>query len=350
MAKHLYTVTVNAEPQDGVAIRYQYRTTECTLTCSHKAVKLEFSMGTKKDAADPAFFDGDLVKDAMRKMYLLHAMVCDSRLWIETITVTCGADSAEFDKATAGFPFLFTTMNAWELRLPGSWREQSFLEAVLTPTKSATDNDARYACLYSFFNGAGKTYEIDKFTCYWTAMNAHYNYIYSQDRHAQAGDAECMRHLLRKLDIGQNISSRADRNETYKTNFGKMKSCLRGFTMEELEEIYQELYAMRVIRGAVPQRDRGQLYEHLHRCINAKAYADRERRKSSEPINEELSQISAWGFMLLDYAYYMRCKYFHGNKATVLFSAINDREISALRCLNVFLGNYLKEAIPEMFR
>ena len=52
----------------------------------------------------------------------------------------------------------------------------------------------------------------------------------------------------------------------------------------------------------------------------------------------------------MDYAYYMRCKYLHGNKATVLFSAANDPEISAFRCLNVFLGNYLRNVIPEMFR
>ena len=106
---------------------------------------------------------------------------------------------------------------------------------------------------------------------------------------------------------------------------------------------------MRLIRGAVPARERGRLYKHLHRCINAREYAERERRNSTAPINETRSQISAWGFLLLDYAYYMRCKYFHGNKTTVLFSAVNDREICALRCLNVFLGNYLREAIPAMF-
>ena len=349
MAKYLYTITVNAVPEAGVTIDYKYRSVLCTLSCSPGTARLEYTMSTKKDISTPAFFEGDLVKDALRKMYLLHAMVCDSRLWIETITVTCGEESAVFDKASDGFPFLFSMLTARELALPESWQEKPFLEAVLTPTKSATDNDARFACLYSFLNGVGKSYEIDRFTCYWTAMNAHYNYIYHQDKHTQGGDADCMRHLLQKLDCGQAISSRADRNEHYKTNFGMLKSCLQGFSMEELEDIYQELYAMRLIRGAVPARERGHLYKHLHRCINAREYAERERRNSTAPINETRSQISAWGFLLLDYAYYMRCKYFHGNKTTVLFSAVNDREICALRCLNVFLGNYLREAIPAMF-
>lgn len=79
---------------------------------------------------------------------------------------------------------------------------------------------------------------------------------------------------------------------------------------------------------------RDDLREHLTNCIN----------RGSKP------RLSAWGFLLLDYAYYMRCKYFHGSKATILFTGFNDREIAAFRCLNVFLGNYLREAIPGMFR
>ena len=345
MAKHHYQIIVNNPPEDGVTLDYKYGGTACTLTCSKDCAQLCFTMTTKKDIHDPEFFQSKLVKDGLRKMYLLHAMAMDSRLWIETITVERSGESSAYNKDTPEFPFLYSMLRCKELKLPEKWREAQFLRTVLDRPKSETDNDARYACLFSFLAGTGKRYETEKFTCYWTAMNAHYNYVAARTNSGKTGDAPCIGHLLGLLGAGRQISSRADRNEKYKTNFGMMKSCLRGFSPQELEEIYRELYDMRTTWGAVPSTDRGQLYGHLHRCINPAEYA-----AERDPINENRSQISAWGFLLLDYAYYMRCKYLHGNKATVLFSAANDPEISAFRCLNVFLGNYLREAIPEMFR
>lgn len=348
MAKYSYTVTVNAVPEAGRTIEYKYRSTPCVLTCSKGAVQLRFEMGVKKKISQPAFFSEDLVKDAMRKMYLMHAMVFDGRLWIDTITVTRGDEAAVYDKETSQFPFLFSMLTSSELKLPDSWRDDAFLTEVLTRPKSAADDDARFACLFSFLAGAGKRYEIEKFTCYWTAMNAHYNYLYSCYRAERArrgknadrsSDSACIGALMRVLGCGEKLSNQRERNEIYKGLYGAMKVCLQNYSMEELEQLYIELYEVRRSPGFVPDRGtvmREDLRTQLEKCLS--------RDGTCKPT------LSAWGFLLLDYAYHMRCKYFHGNKATILFTGFNDREIAAFRCLNVFLGNYLRQAIPEMFR
>lgn len=349
MAKYSYIVTVNTPVMEGRTIEYKYRNTLCTLVCANGAAELHFQMGVKKDISQPEFFSEDLVKDAMRKMYLMHAMVFDGRLWIKTITVTRGDETVVYDKEAPHFPFLYSMLTASELRLPQSWREEEFLREVLTRPKSGADDDARFACLFSFLAGAGKRYEIEKFTCYWTAMNAHYNYLYStykancseQDRQraGRGGDADCIGALMRVLGCGQRLTSQRERNETYKGLYGAVKVCLQGYTTEELEQLYRELYEVRMEPGYVPDRGtvmRQDLRDHLNNCLN--------RDSNRKPT------LSAWGFLLLEYAYHMRCKYLHGNKATILFTGFNDREIAAFRCLNVFLGNYLREAIPEMFR
>lgn len=343
MAKYSYTVTFNDAPEAGRTIEYKYRSTPCSLTCAKGRAQLRFGMSVKKDIDKPEFFSVDLVKDAMRKMYLMHAMAFDGRLWIRTITVTRGDETAVYDKEASHFPFLYSMLKAAELKLPQSWQDEAFLTEVLTRPKSAADDDARFACLFSFLAGAGKTLEIEKFTCYWTAMNAHYNYLYScyqanltDKKSGKGGDSHCIGALMRVLGCGERLPSKNDRNETYKTQYGAMKACLQNYTLEELEAMYKELYEVRMEPGYVPDRGsvmRDDLREHLTNCIN----------RGSKPT------MSAWGFLLLDYAYYMRCKYFHGNKATILFTGFNDREVAALRCLNVFLGNYLREAIPGMF-
>lgn len=346
MAKYSYTVTVNAAPEAGRTIEYKYRSTSCALTCAKGAAELRFEMGVKKEIGKPEFFSEDLVKDAMRKMYLMHAMAFDGRLWIRTITVTRGDETAVYDDTAPHFPFLYSMLTSAELKLPQSWRDEAFLTKVLTRSKSAADDDARFSCLFSFLAGAGKRYEIEKFTCYWTAMNAHYNYLYScyranlkDKKPGRGGDSDCIGALMRVLGCGERLSSQKERNETYKGLYGAMKVCLQNYTTEELEQLYQELYEVRMEPGFVPDRGtvmRDDLRAHLDKCLNR----DDKRRAT----------LSAWGFLLLEYAYHMRCKYFHGNKATILFTGFNDREIAAFRCLNVFLGNYLREAIPGMFR
>lgn len=350
MAKHTYCVSINRVPIFRDPIEYTFRRTACTLACSKDAAAVRFTMGVEKSFEDLISFRVDLVKDAMRKMYLLHAMRFDARLRVRAVTVTIDGESKTYEQGYPGFPFLYSMLTTRSLKLPESWHDREFLTTVLTAPKSRSDNDPRYACLFSFLAGTGKIYEIEKFTCYWTALNAHYNYL--MDCHKQelarrngvashddlprskrinGGDSICLGALMRVLGCGEALSPQSDRNGAYKSQYGAMKSLLRSYDRDSLHTLYADLLAHRQDIGWVPE---GPLREHLLECFS----------RPGRPA------FSAWGFLLLDYAYYMRCNYLHGSKATILFSAANDPEIAAFRALNVFLGEYLKEAIPGMFR
>ena len=131
MAKHTYSVCINRIPASREPIEYKFRQTACTLTCAKDAAAVRFSMGTKKTFDDLISFRVDLVKDAMRKMYLLHAMRFDSRLRVRSITVTIDGESKTYEQGYPGFPFLYSMLTAKSLGLPESWRDQAFLTAVL---------------------------------------------------------------------------------------------------------------------------------------------------------------------------------------------------------------------------
>ena len=60
--------------------------------------------------------------------------------------------------------------------------------------------------------------------------------------------------------------------------------------------------------------------------------------------------ITFYGFILCEYAYYLRCKYFHGNRTITLLSTYNEREVCILRLLCYFLDRFLIENIPGMFK
>ena len=344
--KHTYPVTINRLPASREPIEYKFRQTKCVLTCSKDAASVRFEMSTLKTHEDLITFRVDLVKDAMRKMYLLHAMRFDSRLRVRSVTVTIDGEARVYEQGCPGFPFLYSMLTAKTLGLPESWQDRGFLTTVLTATKSKTDNDPRYACLFSFLAGTGKVYESEKFICYWTAVNALYNHVLESARpfYAQAmgveryedlsrkkqilsGDAVGIGTLLRLTGSGQGLGSQSERNE-HKPQYGKIKSLLRHIPREEFPALYRQLLAHRDDPSWFPE---GPLGDHLWECCAR-------------------SGSTAWGFMTLDYAYYIRCNYLHGSKTTILFTAASDPELAAFRCLNVFLGEFLKEMIPLVFR
>ena len=347
MPKHTYTIAINRVPAAREPMEYKFRQTACALLCAKDAAAVTFTMGAAKSHEDLISFRVDLVKDAMRKMYLLHAIRFGTRLKVRRVLVTVDGETVEYGKETPGFPFLHSMLTARDLALPESWQDPGFQNAVLRQTKSAAENDLRFACLFSFLAGTGKQFEIERFTCYWTAVNSLYNHLlqcaqphFAADHRAArfedlphkkrkllTGDSVGVGALMRLLGCGSGLGSQGDRT-AYKSQYGAMKSYLRHIPREELPELQSQLLAHRRDRTWVPE---GPLGEHLKICMDRTGQ-------------------SAWGFLTLDYAYYMRCNYLHGSKTTILFSAANDPEIAAFRCLNVFLGEFLREMIPQLFR
>lgn len=343
--KHTYIVTINRLPAFREPMEYKFRQTKCVLTCSRDAASVRFEMGVQKTHEDLISFRVDLVKDAMRKMYLLHAMRFDSRLRVRSVSVTVDGETKTYEQGYPGFPFLYSMLTAKKLDLPESWRDRDFLTTVLTATKSRSDSDPRFVCLFSFLAGTGKVYESEKFTCYWTAVNALYSHILAcaNPFHAArgkvrfddkafnsetlSGDTVGLSILLRLFGAGSGLQNKQVRL-AHKSQYGAVKSHLRQIPREDFPALYREFYAHRADRSWTPD---GELGDYLRECC---------ARTGS----------SCWGFFLFDYAYYIRCHYLHGEKAPILFTAAADPELAAFRCLNVFLGEFLKEMIPVIFR
>lgn len=335
MAKHTYTVTINRAPSAREPYHYTYSRIACVMTAASGAASVTFQTNPLYTAEDLVTFRVPLVKDAMRKMHLLHAMRWESRLRVNTVTVTIDGDSQIFDKSHPGFPFLHSMLMGSGRSLPPSWKTREFLEAVLARTKTDADSDHRFACLYSFLAAQGKQFAYEQFTCYWTAMNACYNHLArcfnaeaAKRGHKSLGDhndGAFIGALLRITDMGTEKTSQK-KVKAHKSEYGAMKSYLNA--VEDLAALHTELYAHRTDKAYVPE---GPLGDHLRTCIKR-------------------TGMSAYGFILLDYAYYIRCNYLHGSKPTILFAAANDPELAAFRTLNLFLREFLKEILPQMFR
>ena len=350
MTKHTYTIAINRVPAARNAIEYKYSHYQCTLTCVSGAAAVSFEAGPLWAHEDLISFRAPIAMDAMCKMHLIHPIRTDSRIQVRKVLVTVDGVTREYDKTSTdapGFPFLHSMLTSTNLALPESWQDAAFQKAVLHHTKTSVKHDLRFACLFSFLAGNGRQFEIERFTCYWTAVNALYNYLlfasrpYYAAEHGAAtfedlskkkkdklsGDTTGISALIRLLDCGQKLRSQGERTKQ-KRLYGPIGSHLCDFSKAELAALHSQLLAHRRDLSWVPD---GPLGQHLAECLTE-------------------TDLSAWGFLCLDYAYYVRCNYLHGSKTTPLFAAERDPELAAFRALNLFLGELLKELIPMVFR
>ena len=216
-------------------------------------------MTTKKEHDDIISFRVRLVKDALRKAHLLHAISFDESLIVKKIAVMIDDDEKIYTDSVTGFPFFFSMLNSKNFGWGQCWKQDQ-IGVVLSGTKTQTENDYRFISLFSYLAGQSKQFEIDRFTCLWTAMNANYNHIAKcyEDRLCQElclssrkeikkkqrlleDDTGSISALLKILEIGNVKPSRAEK-EANITDYGALKDHLQELDEREIIALHENLY------------------------------------------------------------------------------------------------------------
>ena len=343
--KHTYIIAVNqfSYGQDDLCT-YTYNRTPFEISARDNRAQVKYQLTTVKSAE--AVIRGTYAGDALRKMHLYHIMRSGGPLHVRKIIVSIDGVCTTFTREDPGFPFVITMLGTRDLGLPDVWKDHAFHQTVLGATKTAAADDLRFVCLYSFLAGTGKRFQVDRFTCYWTAINAHYSYLLSRYRETDdmkalaenkqkklntGGERTAISALLNVLGCGSSKSPKS-----FGDNYRDLLYSFRRIDRSQLDSLYDQLYAHRTAPGYIPPG-----YDEDPRDLGCQLQALRQ-------LDPGLT-TSAYGCILLDYAYYMRCEYLHGSHTPPLFVNSNDPEIAAFRVLNLFLERYLKDHIPAMF-
>lgn len=337
-----YRLIINKEPKNCHPYIYQYGPTSgIKLSVGEQAALLEFNMTVSKQFDDIVSMKVQLIPDAMRKVYLIHALKQDEGLAVEKITVFIGDESRTYNKSkdSPHFPFVFSMISCEHLNLGSAWNSSDMLSEIFHVVKTDADRDYRFAALYSYLSSIGRPYEIDRFSCLWTSMNALYNNIVklylaeAEKRHPiqkadkiLGNDSRSIGALINILNCGKSKPSR-NMQKNYRAEYARVGDCLKLLSVEEIECLYELLFMQKTVLQV------SGLSENL---------------KPINILSQKLS-ITPFALLLLEYPYHWRCRYFHGNQATILFSTYNDRELSILRTLNYFLSEFLRNEIPLLF-
>lgn len=136
-------------------------------------------------------------------------------------------------------------------------------------------------------------------------------------------EADLIGATLWQIDPRYTKLSKDEANEIWSGDYS-IEKALSGYTEEDIEDLYEDLLQELTTKQLDPK----------HEVFKKRA---------------EQFGLSSFTFMLFEYSYNWRCKLFHGNRCTLLFSAYNDYEIYVVKTINYFLDRFLNENIPHLF-
>ena len=174
-----------------------------------------------------------------------------------------------------------------------------------------TSNDQRLPMIYSYILGKYTDFEYEKFNHNWIAFNAMYSYIaiICHKKLEKNNDKIEMGALCEYFNMGVISTGRNQRNEL----------CLA------IERILINLQSRK----------------------NTIEVLSSESKKRISALLLEGMKIDS--FFIFDFSYYLRCKYFHGERSIPLFAYEDDYELMLFRIANHYLSQFLNEKVPLLF-
>lgn len=142
-------------------------------------VMIELRTGTEKSPDAILCGDDRLFADAVRKALLMYLIRYGRCLNVRAASVSVnGEEKAAFTQAPGDPPLIYSLVEG-RLRLPfgKAWRSPGVEHNIAARSKSAYDG--RFVALHALLTAKSDRYEIERFTYYWMAMNALYNYTAS---------------------------------------------------------------------------------------------------------------------------------------------------------------------------
>ena len=336
--KHIYKALFNDEKpvKDPVQAKYgNYSNIE--LHISKNSIMIVACTAANKDTDSILRGEDELFADAVRKSFLIYMLRygCEPSVKKARVNVD-GVDKAVVTIAKGDAPLIYSMLQG-RACVPFDKAEFDKPEIIdLIATTSKSRYDERFNALFSLLTAKAKAYEIERFTYYWMAMNALYNYV------SEKGFKR-----LWPNDKKQNFEKEWKRQNFLLHCYGRVPFSF-GKTSDEnqLQErrVYWEM--MSLLKTATEE----EIVNAYACCRNGTDTAF--TRKIADTISELNRnhgynlEIDVLTLLLMWIPYKLRCGSFHGEKNIPFLCFGGDRELKAIHAVNVLLDAFLSEELP----
>ena len=264
----------------------------------------------------------NMFKEAAKRIMLIHLLKYQVPMNINSVKINMLFDNAVLATYDYTDQFRLYTMIGKKLLRPISkeWGDKEIQQAVLKFQKSKEKMAREVAALYAYLYSKTKIFETERFSYLWIAMNG--LYASKAPDKMKTNERDSMSHLVASFDLGNKVLTKKNNDV-----IGKR-------VMIELKDYRESI-------------TRDSLTNGIH-----KSFADslEKRILHLEPENNVPYDLSAYGYMITGFPYYLRCTLFHSNRPIELFSFEGDMELNALMLANGLLEEFLDEYLISMFR
>lgn len=329
MGKHSYGIHTKGVSEGRQPFTYQYgHTRNIRLTVKEKGFFLAVER-TIEMAAESCLNDA-LVKDALKKTALIqlirYGKISLGEICFNSHDVSTVVRTAQQCKET---PLLYGLCgNGLIRKMSRGWNDPACLKTVCDSCKSR--NTRLDAALYALLIAKSRTYEAEKFTYLWMAMNGLYGKA-----------VKIANEYLPKTRKGKDWITK----ECDELKFMAMYLGCSWETAPQKDKVESLLRNILIVLTDV----RADQIENL-------IYAAKTEDKSAEEIcrinelqNAKGNLIHPYASLLLWVPYKVRCSYFHSEKALPLLSFADEYPLPAIRVLNHVLEDFLDDELWKWF-
>lgn len=315
-------------------------------------------------------FSADEIRDTFRKVYLYHILHFGKELTPKTITIKINGEEMTYCEKDCKpeFPFVFSMIT-----VPDDFSltrfDNDLIIKIIKESKTKQFKSDKYACLYAFLGGIGKSYINDQFIYFWTAINAYYNCI----------SASYNNMLLAELNEDAKFNTLSDDDKkSLKTFIGLVNDeknlhalallSSRNTTFNKAKPTKIKNYAPN--KGGNDRRDGEnsiiidmstwfQKWNHnWEEMLTAlKQYTPIPKDPTDDKVGLKdifqklcYKQIDPYAWVVFKFPYIFRCNSLHGSRAYLAFAGYNEPELLMVEAMCYCMRDFLNANIQNIFK
>ncbi len=321
MTKHIHTLIINKVGKNSRKYIYDFGSTKnVELTLSETGISITAQLTKVYDKEEMLSGDSYLFPDAIKKALLLYLLKYNKALSISSIIVKIDDAQEEIPFPKGAKPPIYSMINGTLQReIPKAFSSDTVFQNLLNTPKSKYDK--RIASLFALLCSKSKEYETERFIYLWTSFNGMYGYLSdftkepSNDK-KRIYECDQIKYLQKYFNIGNDMINNNDKVKIA----NKIISLLHTVNSEAICRKHIDYTSLKNQIETVLIKSAGDKYN-----------------------------LTAYGYLLTQLAYYFRCKIVHGSKPVYLFSYGDDKELHSLKIINILLEEFIDNNLSLWF-
>lgn len=250
-----------------------------------------------------------VLSKALKRGMTVHILRYHTPISVKTYTCQAAQNSITIN-ADSKNPKIYSMVSGKLLRkVSPAWSNKKYLHDFIL-----SDNPDLTAAVAAMLISKTKQFETERFLYLWMAMNGLYRY-YAMAFHGCGGKND--------------------------TNMLQLFSQLYGFGLVADEKMYH--YDQRKVDSVILRRSTDDFLKEIKKQDSSSA------EDLFRILGADRSDISAYGYYLLQHSYKYRCNMFHANHQVKLLSFSEESEILVLRTLSDLLEEFLDQNLHKWF-